>query len=979
MIKRNVVLQDAVRCALFTGMVACSLSHVQAVGAQEAGATTLEEVVITGSRLRRDRDFVEVSPVQTMDMEQIRTSGNVTLESTLNRLPQLVPDNTSTTNNNGGSGVLSANLRGLGAVRTLVMVDGRRFMPADVTGLVDLATIPDALIERVEVVTGGASAVYGSDAIAGAVNFVLRDDFEGVELRYQTGQTQENDGETDKLDLVFGAVSDDGRGRVTLAASYTDRENIRLDAREFSRQPLLPNAQGEFSVFGSGNIPEGLIGLSPAQFPLIDGVDLSNADGSCPGAIQGVRFGENSVPLPFCRTTDQFNYAADNFMQRPLKRWQLSGISSFKFNDNIEAYGQVFYTKKENAYQQAPEAVSPTSAGQETGTILIPRADTNPLFSQPLQAFFSDNRDFFDPDGDDVYTVRNTGRRFLEFGNRTVSFETDSFMMTGGLRGEFEFNESTWNWDSFYQYSRVDETQTNVGLLSRSRITLGLDAVVVDGNVECRTQLLGCVPVNIFGPGALTPEMANFLQVDTRTEEQFTRQVAGASIAGTLFELPSGPVATAFGVEYRKEDFSSVPDSVALSGDLVSQAVAPQVNGGEYDIFEVFGEARIPLLNGLPGIESLAIEGAVRYADYSTIGSALAWSGSLDWEINSWVRARAGLGQAIRAPNLNELYAAVQSGFVGGSDPCLASRSPSAAQTDLCVQQGVPAEFADSLQVGASEGFQVATGGNTNLEEETSDTLTAGVVMLPPALPGLSLSLDYYSIEVEDAIAQVSGQALVDTCFDTLAADSLACQSIRRLSSGNIDLVQAPLLNVASRKVDGMDLQLSYSFDSLPGFMSLPGQGATLDVSVVNSWQFSNETQPLAGQPTIDCAGYYAGSCSSGSVRVDPDFRSLVRADWRSGPLRITPELSYIGDLKLAEDALPNENGDQGAIYYVNLTAGYDLNSNIQFYGGINNAFDKSPPIFGYRDGGNTNTNVQLYDPIGRTFFVGLSVGFGGR
>ncbi|MFN2327396.1 MAG: TonB-dependent receptor domain-containing protein [Chromatocurvus sp.] len=971
-------LVSAVRQALFAGGALALSTQIPTAIAQNAGENLVEEVVVTGSRLRRDRDFLDVSPVQTMDMEQIRMSGNVTLENTLNRLPQLVPDNTSSTNNTGGSGVLSANLRGLGATRTLVLVDGRRFMPADVTGLVDLATIPDMLIERVEVVTGGASAVYGSDAVAGAVNFLLRDDFEGMELRYQYGETQRGDGETDKLDFIMGAVTDDGRGKVTLAGSYTKRDLIRLDARSFSRQPLIPNAAGEFQPFGSGNIPGGLIGLSPAQFPQIQGVDLSNADGSCGSSIQGVRFGANSNPAPFCRISDQFNYAADNFMQRPLERFQITGLGSFQLNDRVEAYGQLFYTKKENAFQQAPEAVSPTSFGQENGTVLIPNADTNPLFSDPLRAFFSDNRDFFDPDGDGVYTVRNTGRRFLEFGSRTVTYETDSFMMTGGFRGDFEFADNTWSWDTFYQYSRVDEARTNSGLLSRSRLTLGLDAVVVDGQPECRLQLLGCVPVNIFGTDALTPEMSNFLQVDARTKEQFTRQVAGASIAGTLFELPSGPVATAFGVEWRKEEFSSTPDSVQLSGDLVSQAVAPTINSGDFDIFEVFAEARIPLLNDLPAIKSLALEGAVRHADYSTIGTATAWSGSLDWEVNDWVRARAGLSRAIRAPNLNELYSAIRSGFVGGADPCLADRNPTDAQKSLCVQQGVPQEFVDSLQVGASQGFQVVTGGNLDLSEETSDTLTAGLVLMPPSLPGLSLSLDYYSVEVDDAIDLVSGQVLVNTCFDSLDASGLACQSIRRLSSGNIDTVNAPLLNVAKRKVDGMDLQIGYSFDDLPQYLSLPNHGATLDLSLVSSWQFTNETQPLAGQPTIDCAGFYGGSCSSGTVRINPDHRALLRANWRSGPLRITPELRFIGALELAEDALANPNGDQGSVYYVDLTAGYDVTDTIQIYGGINNALDRDPPIFGYRDGGNTNTNVQLFDPIGRTFFLGATMAFGG-
>lgn len=971
------ILATAVRRALIAGTVISGAGFHYSASAQQEAAGTLEEVVITGSRLRRDRDFVEVSPVQTIDFEQIQSSGNVTLEDTLNKFPQLAPDSTSTTNQSGGSGALTANLRGLGAERTLVLVDGRRFMPADVTGVADLATIPDILIERVEIVTGGASAVYGSDAIAGAVNFILRKDFEGAEVRYQYGEADAGDGETEKVDVLFGANVADGRGNVVLHASYTEREPVFMGDRSFSEQPFLADSNGVLQPFGSGNIPEGLIGLSSSQFSQIQGVDLAGAN--CPGPVQGVRFGENSQPLPFCRPTDQFNYAAPNFLLRPLKRWQISSLGSFQINDKVEAYGQAYYTRKENAFQQAPESTSPTSAGQENGTVLIPGADTNPLFSQPLQDFFALNRDFFDADGDGVFTVRNLGRRFEEFGPRTVSYKTEALSLTGGLRGTFELNDSTWGWDAFYQYSRVDEDVTRAGLLSRSRITLGLDTVIVDGESRCRNDLLNCVPVNIFGPNALTPEMADFLSVSTGQRDQFTRQVAGASIAGDLFELPAGKVSSAFGLEYRKEDFSTVPDETALSGDLVAVQVAPIVNGGEYDIVEAFAEVRVPLLEDMPAVQSLALEGAARFADYSTIGSVTAWSASLDWEITDELRARAGLSTAIRAPNLNELFSAQAGGFTGGVDPCLAVRNPSAQQKELCLQQGVPQANIDSLEVGASQGFDVISGGNPDLEEETSDTLTAGLVYMPTALQGLSVSLDYYEIEVEDAIAQVSGQALVDSCFRTLDAGSAACQSIDRLSSGNINRVSAPLLNVATRRVEGMDLQLNYAMDNLPEFMSLPGQGATLDITFVTSWQFANETQVLAGEPTIDCAGFYGGTCSSDGVRIDPDVRSLVRANWRSGPLRITPELRYIGELELAEDAFANENGTLDPEYYVDLTAGYDVSDSIQVYAGINNVFDRSPPVLGFRAGGDANTNVQLFDPIGRRFFIGFNVGFGPR
>lgn len=967
---RRSLMARAVHSALIAGTVTAGAGFTGAAFAQQESA--LEEVVITGSRLRRDRDFVEVSPVATVDMEQIQGLGNLTLEQTVNRMPQLVPDTTSATNQYGGP-AMSANLRGLGAVRTLVLVDGRRFIPAENTGIADLATIPDMLVERVEIVTGGASAVYGSDAIAGAINFRLRDDFEGAEIRYQRGETDRGDGDTEKLDILLGANTADGRGNVTMAMSYSERGTIMGDSRRFSATPLITNAQGEYIPFGAGNIPGGVIALQPAQFGQINGVDLSNANGACPGPIQGVRFDQGSTPVPFCRPTDGFNYAADNFMMRPMERFQISTLARYQINDRVEAYAQVFYNKYEQAYQMAPEAVSPSSAGQRQGTVVIPDAVNNPLFNSTLQNFWAQNAEFFDPDGDGNYTVNGLGRRFEEFGPRNFSFNIDSFMLTGGFRGDFDFGGKNWAWDTFYQYSRNDTTQTTVGLLSRSAITLGLDPVIdANGGISCRTQVRGCVPVNIFGTDALTPEMANYLQTESITQNQFERQVAGATLAGNLFELPAGAVATAFGVEYRKEAISVKPNDAQLSNDIASQAIAPTIVGGNYDIFEMFAEARLPILRDQFGLQGLAIEAAARYADYSTIGSVSTWSASLDMDVNEQVKLRAGFSRAIRAPNLNELLRPVSAGFRPVTDPCVIDNNPSAAVKQLCVQQGVPANVIDTLVESPRSGYDLITGGNLNLDEERAETLTAGIVLAPSALPGLSVSLDYYRVELTDAISQVDGQLLLNDCFATQSIGSTSCRTITRDPNGNLQTVNAPLLNLASREVEGLDLAIAYSFDALPDFMALPNHGATIDVQSFTSWQFKNETQVLPSLPAIDCAGRYSGTCSSGPVRPDPDLRSLLRLNYRSGPLRLSPELNYIGSLTLSTDSRPNQRGKQNGIFYANLNGGWDITDKFNIFFGVNNLFDRQPPVWAFQAAGDLNVNVNLYDPQGRNFFAGV-------
>lgn len=934
----------------------------------------VEEIIVTGSRLRRDRDFVAISPVQTIDLEQIQSSGNITLSETLNEYPQLVPDNTSVTNQSGGTGVLAPNLRNLGPVRTLVLVDGRRFVPASVTGLTDLATIPDMLVERVEVVTGGASAVYGSDAIAGAINFILRDDFEGVEVRHQYGQTTRGDGSSNKFDLLLGANLPNGRGNVTLHGSFTQRDEILFTDREFSSVSLLADGDGVLQVLKLPTIPGGLINIPEPDFDEIQGVDLIGAQATCPGPIQGVRFGEGSVPEPFCRPLDGYDFPTVNYLQRPLERYQITALGDFAINENIEVYSQMTYTNKENAYQQAPDSVRPTSAGQEEGTLLIPNAGTNPIFPQPLQNFFAANQAYFDPDNDGIYTVRNIAYRAAQLGPRTVTSQSDSYALTAGLRGEFELRDNAWAWDAFYQYSRADLNVIRANRLSQTRVALGLDPVFNDdGELVCRAgNVLGCVPVSFFGTDALTQEMIDFLEVAASQRDRFTRQIAGASVAGEFFALPAGPLGTAFGVEWRKEEFSTVPNQVLLSGEVGSPPF-PILHSGDYDIFEMFGELRVPIVQELPGIDNLALEAAVRLSDYSTIGNVTTWKGAVDWQVNDWARIRGGVSRAIRAPNLNELFEPRDQGFDGGAfDPCWAIGNPTPAEQELCVQQGVPPELADSLPQ-LEPGIDTLRGGNPNLREEEADTVTIGVVFSP--MSELSVAVDYFDIEIDDAISPVNGQVVVDTCMASLDINSTECQAIHRLSNGQIDFVEASLLNVTTRRARGVDLQVDYNLE-LPDYLGLLGNGAVMDLTLVATRQFEQAVQIVATQPEIECAGFYGGSCSSDGVRITPDLSWLLRAGWNSGPAELDFQFNYIGDLELHPDSSPLVIQSLSPHVYLDLNGGYRINDNVRLFGGIKNALDKDPPIIGLEAGGDSNTNVETFDPLGRRYFIGATVGF---
>ena len=971
-------ISQAVQCALIASTAAGAGLTTTVANAEEP--SIVEEIIVTGSRLRRDRDFVEVSPVATISLEEIQNLGYLTLEQTVNRMPQLKPDTTSSTNQYGGA-AMSADLRGLGPSRTLVLVDGRRYIPSQDraqrrlnSGIVDLATIPDMLVESVEIVTGGASAVYGSDALAGVVNFRLRDDIRGAEGRYQRGESDRGDGETERADVVLGVGTDDGSSNMAIAFTWSERGTILGAQRRFSAIPLWAGPDGTHLEFGASWIPGTRIGIQPADFPLINGIDLSNSDGHCPGAIGGVRFDTGGQPVPYCWDLDKFNYAGTNYLLRPIERYQVSAIGNHEFNERVEAYAQAFYVNYQQDYQMAPLAVSPASFGQQPGTVVIPDAANNPLFSPVLQQFWAQNASYWDKDGDGNYTVTGLGRRFEGFGPRHFDFNIDAFLITSGLRGSFDVGDNNWTWDAFYQYSQNESIHTLAGVLSRSALTLGLDPVInADGSVSCRVEVRGCVPINIFGTDTLTPEMADYLKTDSVTEYRFQRQVVGASVAGDLFELPAGAVATAFGAEYRKESQTVRPNDALLRGDISTPA--PTVEEGDYDLYELFGEARIPILNDQMGLDGLAVEGAFRYADYSTVGSVITWSASLDMDVNEQLKVRAGYSTAIRAPNLDELYRPITAAFRPVNDPCAAIQSPSQATKDLCVQQGVPSHVIDTF-VDTRLGYSLIGGGNPNLQEEEADTLTVGFVFSPSFLSGLTMSADYYHIEMTNAVDQVDGQGLLNDCFANLDISAVSCQAIIRDENGNIDEIIGPLLNLAERDVNGLDLSATYRFDNVPDWMALPNRGATLDVQTYWSWQFTNERQQLPSLPVIDCAGYYAGTCSTGAIRPSPGFRGLLRVNWASGPVRLSPEMNYVGKMKLHPDANPNEVGTQSPVVIVNLNGSWDFWGKTSVNFGINNLFDKQPPVWAYQAAGDLNVNVHLYDPVGRSFFVGVTAGF---
>lgn len=939
-----------------------------AAAAQPAAAQDSEEVVVTGSRLVRS-DLSAPSPIAVIGQELVEMSGDTTLESVLYELPQLSAGNTSSVNSGGGSGVLTANLRGLGAGRTLVLVNGRRFIPANGAGSVDLSVIPSALVERVEVITGGASAVYGSDAIAGAVNFILRDDIDGFEASYQYGQTSEGDGASHNYDAVFGANLADGRGNVTIYASHSQREPVFMEDREFSRIPLNAN----LGPSGSGNIPGGRVTLSAGQTNTLNvggGPGVLPTEGTCSTRVNGFRFGANGQVFAHCDPETLYNYAAGNYLLRPLERWQASALAHYEITPNVEAYIETHYANARNAFQQASD-----SLGIVTGTnsyFEVVNYATNPVLTPDVRSLFVNNTAIFDPTlSGNARIPGGLNRRIDELGLRNFSFERQTFGGTLGLRGDLDIGDDTWVWDIFAQHhrSRTDEEVT--GTMSPARMSLGLNTAVVSGQVVCATQVLGCVPVNPFGLNSISPAAAAFISPARSSSDEFVRSVAGASIAGDLFTLPAGPVSIALGTEYREDEYVFMPGATDLNREYGSASRG--ITRGGFDVTEYFGEVRVPLLADLPLVHILAIEGALRHSSYSNFGGADTWRVGGEWAPVEWLRFRTAYNVASRAPSISELFAPVGTGFNSGTDPCAAARNPSQATRDFCVTQGVPVAERDNF-VQAALGFSQVSGGNPNLTEETSETITAGFVLNAPFLDGFNLAIDYYKIEVDNAVATMNAQTTINVCYVLMDASSAPCQAVTRLpGSGQVFEVRASNSNIGSLVVEGFDLSADYTF-ALPDALGIGDDGADIGLVYHAGW-LSERTSQIIGAPPIDCAGYF-GSCTAQGSGGSPDFKSTFMATYSSGPIMLRTQVRYFGDLERRPDVPSTTPITADAITYVDFSGAFDITEHVQLFGGVDNALDEQPPLLTSAYGGDANTDATLYDIIGRRYFMGVRARF---
>lgn len=939
--------------SLTLALAAPALAQETTTGSSETAQSTLDTIVVTGTRIARP-DLEATSPINVLTSDDIALKSGSNIENLLNQTPQLTPSANAATNNGTDGGIATVNLRDLGTARTLVLVNGRRMVASNTAAEVDLNNIPSSLIERIDVVTGGASAVYGSDAIAGVVNFVMKQNFEGVETGGQYSITSRGDAATYNADVTLGGNFADGRGNAVLFLGWSKREALKQGDRDFSSVAL-----------GDAGAEDGLVELGSSRIP--GGVVLTNA--TLPdGTVGQAKFEDDGTPV--AREGETYNFAPDNYWQTPQERYLMNGFGRYEINDSIEAYTELLYVNNRIDSQLAEDA----NDIPDDGDSLLVTID-NPLYNDALKTYLSSN---FDTDGDGVAEVTNFRRRMTENGPRYNIFEHDVFRAVGGLRGEL--GNSGLKYDAYYSFARTNRTEYLLNYTSDARIQ---NAVLVEPDpdnpgeyrcIDATARSQGCVPIRIFGEGGISEEGADYISPDALVKRDTEQQILSASINGDAFDIGAGPTGFAVGVEYRKESANNNPDAIVQSGEL-GPGNDEQPTSGSFNVKEIYGEIRVPVLADKPGIRNLELEAALRFSDYSTVGSVWTYKAGGQWEPTEGLVVRGLYQRAVRAPNINELFGGQATGADDFDDPCAARNDPSAEVRAFCIASGVPASELDAFEGDSAGQATTTTFSNPDLQEEKSNTYTAGVVFAPRAGPaaGLTASVDYYKITVKDAIYELGAQTTSDLCFQSLDVGNEFCQSIERNSiTGIVEQINASTRNIGGLRVEGIDWQVAYT---LPiDRLGIGGPDTRVIIANAGNRALTNEYQPTAeADSTIDCNGYYGAGCTGLGDYSSPRIRHNTTLTYMNGPLTWRNQLRYIGKMrnKSEDTAVPEVSGR----FYWDMSFRYQASDWLGLTFGIDNVLDRDPAVLADQ-GPDGNTDSGLYDVYGRRFFAGVRTNF---
>ncbi len=949
-----------------------------------------ESIIVTGSRIAQRRDLTSTSPVAVVQDEEFTLSGAVNVEQVINTLPQVIPGATSFSNNPGG-GVATLNLRGLGTQRNLVLVNGRRYIFFSPTQTVDLNTIPQFLIDSVDVVTGGASAVYGSDALVGVINFRLRSDLDGLVAGGQYSITEEGDGRRYNAYVAIGSQFADGRGHVAAYAEYYNRGQIMQADRAFSFFSLGDNAAGDALVpGGSAGVPQGrfvtasTLAIGPGAscggagqpprnagcFPIGEGTNY-------PGG--GAFFATPGTSRPYGGLPDSYNYAPANYLMVPQERWLLGGYAEYEIAEGINAYTEVTFINNRVDNELAATPI--------TQNVDFPLATIQPLVSAAdfaqLQTIAARQQaaiaaaaaagaaNPFGPfvAGTATFPALAPGSVRLQVNTRTTSIasrnqadDRNAFRVLAGFRGDLT---DSLTYDVYYMFARTRNSQIQEGNISRSSFTR------LAGNGTC----------NVFGANLLSQNCINQISILAQNSTVSQLQVAQASISGPLFSFgwSDDPVAFAAGIEWRSMSAEFIPDTALSSGDVVGFN-AGQPTSGAYDAKEAFAEIRIPIVSD-NFIHRLELHGAARYSDYSldAVGGVWTYAAGVEFAPIRDISFRGQYQRAIRAPNVQELFGGAAIGFPPATDPCaLPGAATDATIRALCIATGVPSSNVGQAFLQPNAQIQGAFGGNANLQEEVADTWTAGVVLRPRFIPRLNITVDYYNIEIDNAVAAAGGGVnnILNLCYNVIQnAGSAICGLIARDSQGIISgppfIVSANNANLAALTTEGVDFQIDYS---QPLGFSITGSGESrLSFFFLGNYSWENDFIPLVDLPDdiVHCGGFFGLNCGNPT----PKWKWSSRLTWIDGPVTTSLRWRHVGAVRDDDDATDFVVERIGAYDLFDLAFGFEVNDNLTINMGINNLFDKGPPIMGFNSE-QANTYPSTYDVIGRDFFVSASLRF---
>lgn len=978
-------LARAIKLALLTaGASGAGLAGI-ASQAQDA----LGEITVTGSRIIR-QDYEATSPIVTIAAETFEQQGVSNAEQLVNTLPQVVPS-FSSGNNNPGGGQAWVDLRGVGSVRTLVLVDGKRMTPADATAgsRTDINTIPTGLIERVEIISGGASAVYGSDAVAGAVNFILKKNFEGVEFGGRFGMSEQSDAQTQAYDVTMGSDLADGRGNIVIYGSFDERDPLGKGDRAFSEQAVsLTSYFPMGGYFGGANGPSQAAvdtlfqtyGVAPGSVLATDTFAF-NQDGtlfatsaSSATVVQNYRGDPSHIDVGsnFFPGRYSYNFEPWNKLIIPQERVSVGAMGTFTISEKVEAYTRILFT---NYSSQTALAPSPAPTGNNTTNLAAGAFFTVPVTNPFVQAN-PDMLAILNSRTGDSAALPGTGanedflyrRRFVENGPRVESYERDVFQAVLGMRGDIS---DKWRFDGYFAHGKLNGQENQGGNVRVSAVEQLLDAP--DGGASlCEGGL------NPFGQDTLSAECAAFVGVLAKNSDNIEQNLMEFVVSGDLFEAPAGTVSTAIGAFYQEQHVELLKDSVLASGDVAGFNAEDNVLGS-IDHADAFVEFYIPLLKDLPAVQSLAFSAGYRFSDHSIAGGNSSWKGELDWNVNDQLRVRGSVQRAVRAPNVGELFRPQVEDNPQVDDPCNFDSTfrtgASAAQARaLCLAQGVPASIIDTYTQ-TTDQIDALLGGNPNLTEESADTYTVGFVWRPEALDRLSISIDYYNMTIEDVITNIDPVTVANRCFNADGAnpnfdlDNFYCSLFGRDSIGQIDDLLEISNNLATLETSGFDLQADYGF----GLGRFGDLNLNLVANFVQAWDLQN----LPGDLFLD----YKGTIGEDPGEALPEIKGTFSTRWSLGDFSATARLRYIDGMRHAVTTNlgttdPDDCGCTGvpATWYVDTSAAWQASESLLLRLGVDNITDQAPRL--YTPDADSGTDPSTYDLIGRRYFVSATYKF---